>query len=54
MELDATTVIAAAAFVAGMGGAFLLVAGGQLTEARPTTIWGVSNLFTAIGMMLVL
>lgn len=54
MHLDSSTVIATAAFVAGMSGAFLLVAGGQLQSARPTTIWGVANLFIAIGMMLVL
>ncbi len=54
MHLDSTTIIAAAAFVAGMSGAFLLVAGGQLQQARPTTIWGVANLFIAVGMMLVL
>ncbi len=54
MHLNSTTVIATAAFVAGMSGAFLLVAGGQLQRARPTTIWGVANLFIAIGMMLVL
>jgi len=54
MELDFTTIVATAAFVAGMSGAFLLVAGGQLKQARPTTIWGVANIFIAIGMMLVM
>lgn len=54
LSLDSTTVIATAAFVAGMSGAFLLVAGGKLRTPPPATIWGVSNLFTAIGMMLVL
>jgi diguanylate cyclase (GGDEF)-like protein len=54
MELDFTTVVATAAFVAGMSGAFLLVAGGQLQQAQPTTIWGVANIFIAIGMMLVM
>lgn len=54
LSLDSTTVIATAAFVAGMSGAFLLVAGGKLRAPPPATIWGVSNLFTAIGMMLVL
>lgn len=54
MHLDSTTVIATAAFVAGMSGAFMLVAGGKLERARPTTIWGVANLFIAVGMLLVL
>ncbi len=54
MQLDSTTVIATAAFVAGMSGAFMLVAGGKLEKARPTTIWGVANLFIAVAMLLVL
>ena len=54
MELDFTTIVATAAFVAGMSGAFLLVAGEQLKQAQPTTIWGVANIFIAIGMMLVM
>ena len=53
MELDSTTVVATAAFVAGMSGGFLMFAGGQLQAVRPATIWGVSNLLTALGMMLV-
>ncbi len=54
MILDTTTVIATAAFVAGMAGAFLLVAGGKLRSPSATTVWGVSSLFTALGMTLVL
>lgn len=54
MELDLTTIVATAAFVAGISGAFLLVAGGQLQEAKPTTIWGVANIFLALGMTLIM
>lgn len=54
MELDSTTVVATGAFVAGMSGSFLLLAGGQLQEARPATVWGVANLLIALAMMLVL
>lgn len=54
MELDSVTIIATAAVVAGLSGAFMLVAGGRLEQARPTTIWGVANLFIAVGMMLIL
>lgn len=53
-ELDMTTIVATAAFVAGMSGAFLMIAGGQLRTPSPATVWGVSNIFTAIAMMLVL
>ncbi len=54
MALDTITVIAVAAFVAGMSGAFLLVAGPRLRPASPTLIWGVSNIFTALGITLFL
>jgi len=54
VELDTTTIIATAAFVAGMSGAFLVVAGGKLRAPPPATIWGVSNIFTALAMMLVM
>ncbi|MCW5713291.1 MAG: GGDEF domain-containing protein [Bauldia sp.] len=54
MAFDSTTAITAIAIIAFVSGGFLIISGRQFHAAPTAAIWGLSNLFLALGIPLLL